>query len=83
MIRQNHLQILQYNIRHKALSTMALLLHDKKIEQFDILAIQEPWFNLHNQSSFNPGSSNFHLVHRPKADTRIYFYINKRLDNES
>ena len=62
---------------------MASLLHDKKIEQFDILAIQEPWFNFHNQSSFNLGSSNFHLVYRPKADTRTYFYINKRLDLKS
>ena len=83
MIGQNHLQILQYNIRHKALLTMAPLLHDKEIEQFDILGIQKPWFNPHNQSSFNPGSSNFHLVYRPKADTRTCFYVNKRLDLES
>ena len=83
MIKQNYLQILQYNIRHEALSTMAPLLHDKKTEQFDILAIQEPWLNPHNQSFFNPGSSNFHLIHRPKADTRTCFYVNKRLDLKS
>ena len=83
MIGQNYLQILQYNIRHEALLTMASLLHNEKIGQFDILSIQEPWFNPYNQSFFNPSSSNFYLVHRPKADTRTCFYVNKRLDLES
>ena len=83
MIGQNYLQILQYNIRHEALSTMAPLLHDEKIRQFDILAIQEPWFNPYNQSSFNSNSSNFYLVHKLKTDTRTCFYVNKRLDLES
>lgn len=41
MIAQNTLQILQYNIRHEALSIMTLLLQDHKILEFDILAIQE------------------------------------------
>ena len=83
MIGQNHLQILQYNVRHEALTTMAPLLHDDKIQQFDILAIQEPWYNRHNKSSFNPSSSGFYLACRSKPDTRTCFYINKRLDLES
>ena len=83
MIRQNYLQILQYNIRHEALLTIAPLLHNEKIGQFDILAIQEPWFNPYNQSSFNSSSSDFYLVHRFKTDTHTCFYVNKRLDLES
>ena len=59
---------------------MAPLLHDKGIKQFNILVIQESWFNTHNQSTFNPNSSDFYFVYRPKADTRTCFYINKRLD---
>lgn len=62
---------------------MALLLHDNNIQQFDILTIQEPWYNLYNKSLFNSGSSRFHLAHRLKPDTRTCFYINKRLDLES
>lgn len=83
MIEQNNLHILEYNIRREALTTMAPLLHDEKISQFDILAIEEPWYNPHNKSSYNPSDSSFYLAHRPEPDTRTCFYINKRLDLES
>lgn len=62
---------------------MAPLLQDRKIAQFDILAIQEPWYNIYNRSTFNPGSSNFFLAHKPEPDTCTCFYINKRLNLES
>lgn len=59
---------------------MAPLLQDKNIAQFDVLAIQEPWYNVYNRSSFNPSSSGFYLAYRPEPDTRTCFYVNKRLD---
>lgn len=62
---------------------MAPLFQDKKIAQFDILAIQKPCYNVYNRSIFNPGSSNFFLAHRSEPDTRTCFYINKRLNLES
>ena len=62
---------------------MVPLLHNEKISQFDILAIQESWYNPHNKSLYNPGNRNFYLAYRPKPDTCTCFYINKRLDLES
>lgn len=73
------LRILQYNIRHE-MGTMTALLTDRAVQDIDILAIQEPSYNSHNRSSYNPGFSSFHLAHRTEADIRTYFYINKRIN---
>ena len=83
MIEQTILHILLYNIRHKALTIMASLLHDEKISQFNILAIQKLWYNPHNKSLYNPDSSSFYLAHKPKSNTHTCVYINKRLDLEN
>ena len=49
----------------------------------DILAIQELWFNPQNRSTYNPSSSQFYLFYRGEKGTRVYQYINKRLDINS
>ena len=45
MLEARGLKILQYNIRMEADGVMAILLADKVIREYDILAIQEPWRN--------------------------------------
>lgn len=76
------LKILQYNIR-KELGTMTALLMDDITPGIDILAIQEPWYNTRNKSSYNPSSSQFYLAHRIGEGTRTCFYVNKDLDSDS
>ena len=76
------LRILQYNIRNE-LGTITALLADAGIQDTDVLAIQEPSFNSHTGSSYNPGTSQFYLAHRSGKDTRVCFYINKRLNPEN
>jgi len=61
---------------------MAALLEDDKVKDVDVLAIQEPWHNPRNNSSYNPSTSPFHLVYREEEGTRVCFYINKRLNIE-
>ncbi len=76
------LRILQYNIRNE-LGTMTALLADAWIQDIDVLAIQESSFNSHTEFSYNSGTSQFHLVYRSGKDTRVCFYINKRLNSEN
>ncbi len=76
------LRILQYNIRNE-LGIITALLADSAIQSTDVLAIQEPSFNSHTGSSYNLGTSQFYLAHRSGKDTRVCFYINKRLNPEN
>ena len=62
---------------------MVPLLESKEIQEIDILAIQEPWFNPQNKSTYNPSSSQFHLFHRGEEGTRVCWYVNKRVDIDS
>ncbi len=77
------LKILQYNVRKEKDSVQTPLLEDAEVQQMDVLAIQEPWTNPRTKSTYDPSYSRFHLVHRAKEDTRVCFYINKRVDIES
>ncbi len=81
MLEQPTLKIVQYNIRRE-LGTMTSLLIDPATQEVDVFAIQEPCYIKHNRSSYNPSASVYHLAHRSGEDTRVYFYINKKLDQD-
>ena len=82
-MRDTTLRILQYNVNHGKDATLVPLLHDTKIQEFDILAIQEPWRNPSVTTSYNPPDSPFHLAYPPKALARVCFYINKKIHPRS
>ena len=55
------------------------LFQDPRLEDYDILAIQEPWRNTHNDQGYNPSSSLFHLVEKASESTKTAIYINRRI----
>ena len=77
---KDKLRILQYNVNHGKESTQAPLLRDTNIQDFDILAIQEPWRNPFTTTSYNYPRSEFYLVYPNHKLARVCFYVNKRLD---
>lgn len=83
MIDDLKLKILQYNVMKSRDGVMAPLLRDPHIQQYDILALQEPWRNRFIPTTHNPISSTFHLCF-PRDDldapARVCFFINKRID---
>jgi hypothetical protein len=71
------LRILQYNVNHGKDATLVPLLHDTSVNEFDILAIQEPWRNPLVMTGYNPSNSQFYLAYPLKELTRVCLYINK------
>jgi len=59
---------------------MIALLQEKKIQEYDILMIQEPWRFRKGAKTYNPSRANFALEDN---DGRTCFYINKRIDSNS
>jgi len=45
-----------------------------------VLAIQEPWRNPRIATSYHPLKIHFQLVYLNDESTRVYFYVNKRID---
>ncbi len=78
MIKQSFLQILQYNIR-KSLRIQELFLIDKKVREFDIVAIQKQDCNNNDSQSFNSAYNFFHLVKNSSSQSRTCIYVNKCL----
>ncbi len=74
------LSVLQYNIRKEKNGTMAPLLQAAHEKGIDVLAIQEPWRNPRELTSYCPRGCGYHLAYAPREDTRVCFYINKKLD---
>lgn len=83
---RDSLRILQYNVMKSREGVMATLLRDPKIQEFDILALQEPWRNPFLSTTHNPISDSFHLCfpsdHR-ETPARVCFFTNKRIDPNS
>jgi exonuclease III len=77
------LTILQYNVRNERVRTMIPLLADSNIQDFDVIAIQEPWRNPSVPTTLSSSQSGFHLLYRPGGDTRVCFYVNDKLDTNS
>jgi ribonuclease HI len=80
MTENQLLRILQYNVRKSRDVVLASLFQDRWISDFDILAIQEPWRNPHVATSYHPLKGHFQLAYLDDKDTRVCFYINKRID---
>lgn len=73
------LKILQYNVHCSKDEVLVPLLEDKTVQDFDILAIQEPWENRFVTTGYNPSSSKFTLCYPPFRGSRVCLYLNKRL----
>lgn len=69
-------------MRKEKATVMMPLLEEADIKEIDVLAIQKPCYTKQTKSSYNPSTSMFHLVYKGKKDTRVCFYINKKLDIE-
>ena len=74
-----NLKILQYNVNKSKNKVMAPLLIDKRIWEFDIIALQELWTNIFQDTTYCLRASPFLLAY-PLEKRRCYFLINKRLD---
>jgi hypothetical protein len=62
---------------------MAPLLADHCISEFTVLAVQEPWRNLHMHNTHNPSNSLFHLFNPLSAKALVCFFVNKSLNPSS
>lgn len=73
------LKILQYNTQ-KSREVMADLFTRHTIGDYDILAIQEPYRNPFQNTSYHPARDRFHLLYFNSRDTRTCIYVNKKID---
>ncbi len=78
MTKQSFLRILQYNIR-KLLRIQESFLIDRKVREFDIVAIQKQGHNNNNSQSFSAAHNFFHLVKNSSSQSRTCIYVNKHL----
>ncbi len=78
MFQQKKLWILQYNIHKFREKMMIMLLHEKKIKNYDILILQELWWFDKNFKAYCSTTVDFMLKNN---ESKIYFYINKRIDS--
>ncbi|KAM0815410.1 putative Reverse transcriptase [Seiridium cardinale] len=63
---------------------MATLLRDPIIDNYDIIAIQEPWRNPFSATTHHPAKDRFHLCYpssEERGPARVCFFINKKLDH--
>jgi hypothetical protein len=63
MNRHNKLKILQYNVRRSRDMVMASLLRNLGIDDFDLIAIQEPWKNPYTATTHHPIKDRFYLCY--------------------
>lgn len=82
MTRQSTLSILQYNVRKSRDQVMAALLRDRKIINYDVLAIQEPWRNPFMNTTHHPIPQYFELAYYDHKKTRVCFFVNKRIETK-
>jgi hypothetical protein len=78
MTKKRTLSILQYNVQ-KSGTVMAPLLRDPAVLELDIIAIQEPWRNPHQNTTHNPAADHFRLVYMDSQNTRTCFFVNKKI----
>ncbi len=58
-------------------------LTDDNIQNVDVIAIQELWRNFFVSITLNVSQSDFHLLYKLDEDTRIYFYVNDKLNTNN
>ena len=74
---RNQLSILQYNTR-KSRTTMIELFEHALTSDIDIIAIQELWRNP-LKTSYHPLKDRFDLIYPHHEQTRVCYYVNKKL----
>lgn len=77
------LTILQYNIKNDRVGTMIPLLANIYIQDYNIIAIQEPWRSFLVPTTLNSHQSGFHLLYCPRGNIKVCFYVNKSIDPET
>jgi hypothetical protein len=78
--QRSTLSILQYNVQ-KSYDVMNLLLRNKKSSEFDIIAIQEPWLNDHDQKlTHNPSLGRFKAYMGGAGRPLVAFLINSKIN---
>ena len=80
MVVHQELRILQYNVQKSKDVVLASLFQDRWITEYDLLAIQEPWRNPFVATSYHPLKTHFQLAYLDDKETRVCFYINRRID---
>ena len=79
MSEQQSLSILQYNVNKSEDRVMIPLFENPLTPTYDILAIQEPWRNPFQHTTNHRLAQFFELSYYLHKDTRVCFFINKRL----
>jgi hypothetical protein len=77
------IKILQYNVMKSRDVVMATLLRDPRIQEYDVLALQEPWRNPFIPTTHNPIAHSFHVClpnDSREAPARVCLFVNKRID---
>jgi hypothetical protein len=84
MNQNTTLSILQYNVHKSRDTVMATLLRDPRVHEYDVLAIQEPWWNPYAATTHHPAKDIFQLCY-PVGDgggpAWVCFFVNRRLDH--
>ncbi|KAK1471624.1 zinc knuckle [Colletotrichum abscissum] len=65
-------------------TVVATLLRDLSIDNYDIIAIQEPWRNPYSATTHHPAKDRFHLSYpsrEGRGPARVCFFVNKKLDH--
>jgi hypothetical protein len=76
------LTLLQYNVNKSRKKVLIGLFQDLKIQEIDILVIQEPWRNPFNQRGYS-AQNTFTLIEVENLNARVSTYINKHLSIDS
>lgn len=80
MVEHQELRILQYNVWKSKDVVLASLFQDRWITDFDLISVQEPWRNPYVATTYHPLKAHFHLTYLEDKETRVCFYINRRID---
>jgi hypothetical protein len=83
MLENQTLSILQYNVNNSRSKVMISLFESEGITYFDVLAIQEPWRNLYQPTTNNRLNQHFVLHYMDSMNTRVCFFVDKRIALES
>ena len=59
---------------------MIPLIADPRVQEYDIIAIQELWQNLAVSTTLSLYQSGFYLLYKPGDNTCVCFYINNKID---
>ena len=62
---------------------MIPLFQNNNILDIDIIALQEPWKNTRDQTTYHPQKDSFDLLYPESDKARVCFFINKKIDQSA